>query len=188
MPGYRWTVRKPGLMTGPAFPVCLIRQSGHLPPVRRLGSSAGSGSRSQKRTAGNLMPWSISRSPSAPPGFCLSWLVPAGRGNDSYARLQLDRDEVIGPSVSLPESKETIRAMEFLTVDAPQDCIHLLASMEKDQSEDLADAQGAARIVEWRVQRGHPGSQHRYPGERVPLPVCPFAGISCRGMSGPAVQ
>lgn len=32
--------------------------------------------------------------------------------------------------------------MEFLTVDAPQDCIHLLASMEKDGSEDLADARG----------------------------------------------
>ena len=32
--------------------------------------------------------------------------------------------------------------MEFLTVDAPQDCIHLLASMEKDRSADLADARG----------------------------------------------
>jgi radical SAM protein with 4Fe4S-binding SPASM domain len=30
--------------------------------------------------------------------------------------------------------------MEFLTVDAPQDCIHLLESMEQDESADLADA------------------------------------------------
>ena len=30
--------------------------------------------------------------------------------------------------------------MEFLTVDAPQDCIHLLASMEQDRSPDLAEA------------------------------------------------
>ena len=30
--------------------------------------------------------------------------------------------------------------MEFLTVDAPQDCVHLLESMERDQSPDLCDA------------------------------------------------
>jgi len=74
--------------------------------------------------------------------FCLYWLVPTGRGNESYARLQLDRDEVIGSlSLLYRKAKETDpAAMEFLTVDAPQDCIHLLASMEKDGSEDLADA------------------------------------------------
>ncbi len=74
--------------------------------------------------------------------FCLYWLVPAGRGNESYARLQLDRDEVTEAlSLLYRKAKETDpAAMEFLTVDAPQDCIHLLASMEKDGSEDLADA------------------------------------------------
>ena len=74
--------------------------------------------------------------------FCLYWLVPTGRGNESYARLQLDRDEVTGAlSLLYRKAKETDpSAMEFLTVDAPQDCIHLLASMEKDGSEDLADA------------------------------------------------
>ena len=30
--------------------------------------------------------------------------------------------------------------MEFLTVDAPQDAIHLLSSMERDRSPDLPDA------------------------------------------------
>jgi Fe-coproporphyrin III synthase len=74
--------------------------------------------------------------------FCLYWLVPTGRGSESYARLQLDRDEVIEAlSLLYRKAKETDpAAMEFLTVDAPQDCIHLLASMEKDGSEDLADA------------------------------------------------
>jgi radical SAM protein with 4Fe4S-binding SPASM domain len=74
--------------------------------------------------------------------FCLYWLVPTGRGSDSYTRLQLDRDEVIEAlSLLYRKAKETDpTAMEFLTVDAPQDCIHLLASMEQDGSEDLADA------------------------------------------------
>ncbi len=74
--------------------------------------------------------------------FCLYWLVPTGRGNESYARLQLDRDEVIEAlNLLYLKAKETDpAAMEFLTVDAPQDCIHMLASMEEDGSEDLADA------------------------------------------------
>lgn len=74
--------------------------------------------------------------------FCLYWLVPTGRGMDSYTRLQLDRDEVTEAlSLLYRKAKEIDPAsMEFLTVDAPQDCIHLLASMEQDGSEDLADA------------------------------------------------
>jgi radical SAM protein with 4Fe4S-binding SPASM domain len=74
--------------------------------------------------------------------FCLYWLVPAGRGSDSYARLQLDRAGVIEAlDVLYRKAKETDPAtIEFLTVDAPQDAIHLLAAMEKDGSEDLADA------------------------------------------------
>nr|WP_320160363.1 radical SAM protein [uncultured Methanoregula sp.] len=76
--------------------------------------------------------------------FCLYWLVPTGRGIDSYSRLQLDRDAVTEAlSLLYRKAKETDpAAMEFLTVDAPQDCIHLLASMEKDKSDDLADARG----------------------------------------------
>ncbi|MDO9323469.1 MAG: radical SAM protein [Methanoregula sp.] len=76
--------------------------------------------------------------------FCLYWLVPTGRGSDSYTRLQLDRAGVVEAlDVLYRKAKETDpAAMEFLTVDAPQDCIHLLASMEKDDSEDLTDAKG----------------------------------------------
>ncbi|MDD1681933.1 MAG: radical SAM protein [Methanoregula sp.] len=76
--------------------------------------------------------------------FCLYWLVPAGRGSDSYARLQLDRAGVVGAlDVLYRKAKESDPAvMEFLTVDAPQDAVHLLESMEKDGSEDLDDARG----------------------------------------------
>ena len=74
--------------------------------------------------------------------FCLYWLVPAGRGSDSYARLQLDRDAVSEAlSLLYRKAAETGPSeMEFLTVDAPQDCVHLLQSMERDGSEDLGDA------------------------------------------------
>jgi radical SAM protein with 4Fe4S-binding SPASM domain len=44
--------------------------------------------------------------------------------------------------------------MEFLTVDAPQDCIHLLASMEQDRSEDLADARGLLESLQGGCSAG----------------------------------
>ena len=74
--------------------------------------------------------------------FCLYWLVPAGRGIESYERLQLGTREVTDALTLLyRKAKETDPAtMEFLTVDAPQDCIHLLTSMEQDGSPDIAEA------------------------------------------------
>lgn len=74
--------------------------------------------------------------------FCLYWLVPTGRGIESYERLQLGSKEVTEALTLLyRKAKETNpETMEFLTVDAPQDCIHLLASMEQDGSPDLAEA------------------------------------------------
>jgi radical SAM protein with 4Fe4S-binding SPASM domain len=88
--------------------------------------------------------------------FCLYWLVPAGRGSESYARLQLDTEEVTRALAHLyRKAKETDpAAMEFLTVDAPQDCIHLLASMEKDGSEDLADARGLLESLQGGCSAG----------------------------------
>ena len=88
--------------------------------------------------------------------FCLYWLVPTGRGNESYARLQLDRAGVVEAlDVLYRKAKETDpAAMEFLTVDAPQDCIHLLASMEKDGSEDLADARGLLESLQGGCSAG----------------------------------
>ncbi|MGA2162056.1 MAG: radical SAM protein [Methanoregula sp.] len=74
--------------------------------------------------------------------FCLYWLVPTGRGMDAYHRLQLGPDAVTGALRLLYRKAQETEpgVMEFLTVDAPQDCIHLLASMELDRSPDLNDA------------------------------------------------
>ncbi|EHQ35691.1 radical SAM/SPASM domain-containing protein [Methanoplanus limicola] len=74
--------------------------------------------------------------------FCLYWLVPSGRGAEAYNNFQLEENEVNGVlSLLYRKAKEISPAvMEFLTVDAPQDAIHLLASMNRDGSEDLAAA------------------------------------------------
>jgi len=74
--------------------------------------------------------------------FCLYWLVPCGRGSDAYHRIQLGGEEITRALTLLYRKALEIPAdeMEFLTVDAPQDCIHLLQSMEHDHSPDLGDA------------------------------------------------
>lgn len=74
--------------------------------------------------------------------FCLYWLVPTGRGMEVYNRLQLGPDAVTDAlGLLYARAKETdAGVMEFLTVDAPQDCVHLLGSMERDRSPDLNDA------------------------------------------------
>jgi len=74
--------------------------------------------------------------------FCLYWLVPTGRGMDTYQRLQLGSDAVVDAlDLLYRKAGETDAGeMEFLTVDSPQDCIHLLESMERDRSPDLDEA------------------------------------------------
>lgn len=74
--------------------------------------------------------------------FCLYWLVPCGRGIDVYERLQVAAPDVTEILALLYRKAKEFPAgeMEFLTVDAPQDCIHLLRSMERDGSPDLPDA------------------------------------------------
>jgi radical SAM protein with 4Fe4S-binding SPASM domain len=74
--------------------------------------------------------------------FCLYWLVPCGRGTHAYERLQVNATDVTQALTLLYGKAKEIPAeeMEFLTVDAPQDCIHLLQSMERDGSADLEDA------------------------------------------------
>ena len=88
--------------------------------------------------------------------FCLYWLVPCGRGRDAYERLQLGHGEVTEAlSLLYRKAKETDpAAMEFLTVDAPQDCIHLLQSMERDRSPDLADAQNLLKSLQGGCSAG----------------------------------
>lgn len=92
--------------------------------------------------------------------FCLYWLVPSGRGKDAYEHLQLGRGEVT-ESLNLlyRKAKETDpAAMEYLTVDAPQDCIHLLQSMERDGSPDLADAEYLLKSLKGGCSAGDRGA------------------------------
>ncbi len=75
--------------------------------------------------------------------FCLYWLVPSGRGIDAYTRLQLSGDEVNDTLTLLYRRAEATdpKKMEFLTVDSPQDAIHLLAAMKRDNAADRAEAE-----------------------------------------------
>jgi len=68
--------------------------------------------------------------------FCVYWLVPSGRGREGYDALQLRSHEIAGLLDLLFEKAHDVdpAAMEFLTVDAPQDTIYLL---KKLQEEDL---------------------------------------------------
>lgn len=66
--------------------------------------------------------------------FCVYWLVPSGRGGDAHADLQVGPGEVQGVIDLI--YRETLRtdpaAMEFLTVDAPQDGVCLLEMLKAD--------------------------------------------------------
>lgn len=74
--------------------------------------------------------------------FCVYWLVPSGRGTKPYQDLQLEESEVFAALDILHRYAEKIdpSVMEFLTVDAPQDAIHLLEMMERSGSGDLEEA------------------------------------------------
>jgi radical SAM protein with 4Fe4S-binding SPASM domain len=74
--------------------------------------------------------------------FCVYWLVPSGRGAESYARLQLSQDEVFWVLQTLHRYARDIdpSRMEFLTVDGPQDAVHLLRLMEEEGSLEQDDA------------------------------------------------
>lgn len=66
--------------------------------------------------------------------FCVYWLVPSGRGGEGYDGLQLRSYEIAGLLDLLIEKARDVdpAAMEFLTVDAPQDAVYLLKKLEKD--------------------------------------------------------
>ncbi len=88
--------------------------------------------------------------------FCLYWLVPSGRGSDSYSRLQLGRHGVVEAlDLLYRKAQETDPdALEFLTVDAPQDCIHLIRAMERDGSPDLEDAKNLLKTLKGGCSAG----------------------------------
>lgn len=74
--------------------------------------------------------------------FCVYWLVPSGRGSDSYKDTQLDERQVRDVLLTLHRRAEETdpSVMEFLTVDAPQDAVLLLDTMEQRGSQDLDEA------------------------------------------------
>ena len=82
------------------------------------------------------------------------------------------------------KAKETDpAAMEFLTVDAPQDCIHLLQSMERDKSPDLDDAQDLLKSLKGGCSAGDRVANIDPSGKCLSLPVRPFSGIFSSGIS-----
>ncbi len=74
--------------------------------------------------------------------FCVYWLVPSGRGTDTYQEIQLSEDELLSALNLVQKYAKSVdpSVMEFLTVDGPQDAIHLLQSMEQEGEEDLPEA------------------------------------------------
>ncbi|HWQ63660.1 MAG TPA: hypothetical protein VN429_04520 [Methanospirillum sp.] len=68
--------------------------------------------------------------------------MPSGRGTDSYENLKISADEVFSALDLLQEyaSKTDPSVMEFLTVDGPQDAIHLFSLMKPKNAHDLPEA------------------------------------------------
>lgn len=76
------------------------------------------------------------------PRFCLYWLVPSGRGKDSYREKQLDPDQVGTVFRLLYDAAKTFdpSTLEILTVDAPQDGAYLLGGLARDKDPELENA------------------------------------------------
>jgi len=108
--------------------------------------------------------------------FCLYWLVPSGRGIDSYENLQLSESEVFSALDLLQEyaSKTDPSVMEFLTVDGPQDAIHLLSVMEQKNSSDLPEARSLIASMKGGCSAGIRVANVTQHGDVYP---CQFAQI-----------
>ena len=116
--------------------------------------------------------------------FCLYWLVPSGRGEDSYDRLQLSAGEVFAALDLLQTyaSKIDPSVMEFLTVDGPQDAIHLLSAMEKRNDPDLPEARSLITSMKGGCSAGirvANVTQHGdvYPCQFAQIPECLIGSI-----------
>lgn len=108
--------------------------------------------------------------------FCVYWLVPSGRGAASYDTLQLKSDEVFATLDLLRQyaQKTDPSVMEFLTVDGPQDAIHLLRWMENSGSEDLKEAKNLVASMKGGCSAGIRVVNVTGTGEIYP---CQFAQI-----------
>jgi len=122
--------------------------------------------------------------------FCLYWLVPSGRGVDSYENLQLSASEVFAALDILQEyaAKTDPSLMEFLTVDGPQDAIHLLSHMEQRNAPDLPEARSLIASMKGGCSAGirvANVSQHGdvYPCQFAQIPECLIGSIRTRKFS-----
>lgn len=108
--------------------------------------------------------------------FCVYWLVPSGRGSDSYHNLQLTEPEVYSALDLLQQyaKKTDPGIMEFLTVDGPQDAVHLLQWMEQKESEDLPEARSLIRSMKGGCSAGIRVANISPSGDVYP---CQFAQI-----------
>jgi radical SAM protein with 4Fe4S-binding SPASM domain len=70
------------------------------------------------------------------PRFCVYWLVPCGRGRALTADMQLRHGEIRDLLDHLYRRAREVdpAVMEFLTVDAPQDTVHLLATLQREDA------------------------------------------------------
>lgn len=108
--------------------------------------------------------------------FCVYWLVPSGRGSDVYREIQLDGDQVFSALEILYRYAETTdpSVMEFLTVDGPQDAVHLLHLMERRGSADLAEAESLIASMKGGCSAGIRVASVSQTGDVYP---CQFAQV-----------
>jgi radical SAM protein with 4Fe4S-binding SPASM domain len=72
------------------------------------------------------------------PRFCLYWLVPSGRGSEEYRNKQVSADEAEKVFDYLCRCACSIdpTTLEILSVDAPQDSVHLMTWVEKEDPDN----------------------------------------------------
>jgi radical SAM protein with 4Fe4S-binding SPASM domain len=108
--------------------------------------------------------------------FCVYWLVPSGRGADSYRDLQLTEPEVFSVLDMLQRyaRRTDPSVMEFLTVDGPQDAVHLLQWMKQEGCEDLPEARNLVASMKGGCSAGIRVANVSPAGDVYP---CQFAQI-----------
>jgi radical SAM protein with 4Fe4S-binding SPASM domain len=91
--------------------------------------------------------------------FCVYWLVPAGRGREIYeeGKLVPEDSRTILDTLYRSARETGPDAMEFLTVDAPQDIVYLMERLKSEDPEEYAhalqllDCQGTGCSAGFRV-------------------------------------
>jgi len=108
--------------------------------------------------------------------FCMYWLVPSGRGADTYREMQVSEKDITAALDVLYQYAKKIdpSVMEFLTVDAPQDAVHLLEMMEREEVADLPEARDLITSMKGGCSAGSRVANVTQYGDVYP---CQFAQI-----------